>query len=314
MSSRADVRTAPQLARPRYRWNGCGAVGPELGCHVRGSVSRPVGRPKHRFHEREQFRRCRRHCFGAAKQHAGVNPPHGLRDIPHDDLSAVRDSAVRHERNDGDPQSGFDHAHDGLDARRAAFEGDVKHLRALAEIVREKTWRVERFLRVACPARGLGATRLDTFLSILMNLAGGGTQGSRVLSQLTLTAVKHRLTFEDLPGLEAMRATSPLVALINSPRCFSDADLNVVAGNVSETTQGRWFTALFSDSFFSDAGDLVVPSKSTLGGWKRQGPVTQWEEGRTSTHYRYFDDDAVCRKVVAWLTSTVPSRGRTTAR
>ena len=205
----------------------------------------------------------------------------------------------------------------GTKAHRDALEEDIENLRALADIIREKRWRVERFLRVACPARGLVAVDLGTYLSILMNLVRpeGGTERSPLLSRLTISAVKHRLTFEDLPGLEAMRAPSPLIALINNPRWVSDAELTVVGGDVSETSQGRRLTALFSDSFFfSDAGDLVVPSASILGGWKRHGPVSHWPEGRKSSHYRYFDDDALCRRVVAWLTSIAPDRREITSR
>ena len=51
---------------------------------------------------------------------------------------------------------------------------DLALLKRLAEELKKKQFQVERFVRVACPARGtiLASKRLDTYLSVILNVIG----------------------------------------------------------------------------------------------------------------------------------------------
>src|SRR5690606_23935621 len=86
-------------------------------------------------------------------------------------------------------------------------------LEALAREIRARRIKVDRVIRVACPARGtlLASRRLDAYLSVLkwsMELAG-----AVILPQLVdfLAEVARRRTDPaELPGLEAMMPERPM--------------------------------------------------------------------------------------------------------
>jgi hypothetical protein len=194
-------------------------------------------------------------------------------------------------------------------ARRRAIEEDIENLRELASLVCRKRWRIARFLRVACPARGVAASRLDQYLSLLLNLADArhrsgelSTTPVSLLKALTLSVVKHRIAFDDLPGLAAMQSSAPLIAILNDPRWTTHADLNVVGGAVTPRAFLQWALLLSTDAFYGEEGDRLIPRASLSGGLRRPQPAPYWEEGRTSFHFDYFDDKALCRRIGDWLT------------
>ena len=114
------------------------------------------------------------------------------------------------------------------EADLALFDGeerarDRKALEELSAALQRAGLRVTKFVRVACPARGttLADGRLDRYLSVLVNLAGlAGLAGNPMYEGLTSLlggVLKKRADPAQLPGLEAMMPTSPLVRLLNDP-------------------------------------------------------------------------------------------------
>ncbi len=123
---------------------------------------------------------------------------------------------------------------DGVTVNRA---DDRAALATLNDLLKQKQPRVERFVRVACPARGstLASERLDRWLSVIMNtLRLCGLQGSlffQAATDLITAMVKEHTDPRTLPGLEAMMPTAPLVKSLNRPDVTVTADLSVISGD-----------------------------------------------------------------------------------
>ncbi|MCB1858820.1 MAG: DUF4062 domain-containing protein [Gammaproteobacteria bacterium] len=188
-------------------------------------------------------------------------------------------------------------------ARYHALENDIEDLRELLSLRARKRWRVARFLRIACPAKGITTNRLDHYLSLLLNLStkSKNTHSDGLLKVLTLTVVKHRISFFDLPGLAAQLPSSPLIRILNNPRWESESDLNVVGGRCSSADM--MLPVLFAaDNLYAEAGDGLVAHSSTKGGLRRRNAVREWYEGRNCSHFGYFENDLVCQHIGEWLT------------
>jgi hypothetical protein len=135
---------------------------------------------------------------------------------------------------------------DDQDRKLFEVEGHETSKKALAElnkILKGTKPQVERFIRVACPAKGtsLASERLDRWLSIIVNLVGRipGLAKNPVYELLTdfmLAVVKEGTKPDAIPGLEAMMPTSALIRLLNRPGITVDADLSVIAGDVEGTS------------------------------------------------------------------------------
>lgn len=214
-------------------------------------------------------------------------------------------------------------ARDALDrddeSKRAIADAYTAQGSALAELnrlLKEKGFRVERFVRVACPTKGttLASGRLDAYLSVIMNVLGHvpGLKGNPFLepvyeftSDLLLAVVKQRLHPERLPGIEAMIPTSPLIGLLNTTQGQSAADLSVIAGDAQgEGLLGR-LAILATDLFYMADHDLVVNTLAMFGGTERQSRLRYFfDRGPTVNHFNYFRNTKTVDRLVAALTES----------
>jgi hypothetical protein len=184
--------------------------------------------------------------------------------------------------------------------RRLNREADLKVLADLNRELVSQQFRVERFVRVACPARGttLASGRLDRYFSIFVNLLEQipGLKGNPVYDVVTeflLAIIKKRTDPKDLPGLEAMMPESPLIALLNQPGVRADADLRVIAGDIEGS--GIWdkLKVLATDLFYLDDHDLVVNTVAMFGGTERvKGSGFFFDRGPEVNHFSYFRNSA----------------------
>ncbi len=104
------------------------------------------------------------------------------------------------------------------------WEAQRPELEDLLALLREKKVRVERFVRVACPARGttLASARADRWFSTLLSLIGRlpflrdplVSAVYEALQDFLLAVVHKRTDPAELPGLEAMMPSSPLIRLL----------------------------------------------------------------------------------------------------
>lgn len=205
----------------------------------------------------------------------------------------------------------------------ARVPGDAAHLAELFTEARRKGLRVERMVRVACPARGtlLASRRLDAYLSILtwaMQL-GGQAVLATVLDFLHGIA-KKRADPEVLPGLRAMMPESEFIQWLASQSAPIEGDLRVVAGDMQGDSVLSWVKTLLADAFYWTDNDLVVHTRAMYGGVPR-GAVGQagharflLDRGGKVSHFSYFSNARTATAVVDGLLQDVPGGFRTIGR
>jgi hypothetical protein len=186
--------------------------------------------------------------------------------------------------------------------------------RQLAELLRllgEKELRVERYLRVAAPARGtrLVGAHLDVFLSALLGaigaiplLAASPIYGA--VKRILLEMVRLRADPRLVPGLEALLPDSPLAALLTAVEPAASPRLAVVAGDREGDSLLRRLLLLLHDAaaFQGAKNDGVVDTDSMDAGIALFRPHDYLlRKGPAIHHFRYSADPPLCQAIVAWL-------------
>lgn len=201
---------------------------------------------------------------------------------------------------------------------RDGVEADAERLRELNRELRKRAIRIERFVRVACPARGttLASGRLDRWASVMLNLLGKGfdatgklvpgmvpvARGYGLLKNFLLAVVKQRTDAHILPGLEAMMPDSPLVGLLNAPGVKIEPPLHVLAGDFHGDGLLPWLGDCVAEVFYGGETDLVVNTPSMSGGAMRaQGIRQKAVSGPQVTHFSYFGRDESATALLAAL-------------
>ena len=193
-------------------------------------------------------------------------------------------------------------------AGREGLEPDAERLRKLVKEMKARDIRIERFVRVACPARGttLASGRLDRWASVMLNLVGKGfdlagtavpimapvAKAYDLLQNFLLAVVKERTDGSVLPGLEAMMPDSPLVALLNAPGVELEYPMHVLAGDYQGDGLLSWLGDCLSEAFYGGQTDLVVNTPSMTGGAARR--TGMWQKalaGPDVSHFSYFRRD-----------------------
>lgn len=184
-------------------------------------------------------------------------------------------------------------------SERNGGRGDLDELNT---ILKAKRLRVERFVRVACPALGtsLASERLDLYLSVIFNLlqnipgVNWGVVGALgdLFSELIMAIAKERADPAVLPGLEAQIPDSPLVALLNRPDRQVAGELRVIAGDVEGENLSSTIATLLTDPLYLGDHDLVVDTLAMFGGARREGGAAFFfQRGSDVSHFRYFAND-----------------------
>lgn len=199
--------------------------------------------------------------------------------------------------------------------RRVPDEALREELGELARIVAKNRLRVERVVRVACPARGtlLASRRLDAYVSVLkwtLELAG-----IPVLPELVGflgEVAKRRAEPGELPGLAAQMPDSPLVRWLNSVEAPIAGDLRVVAGDLQGDSVTSWLKTLVSDGFFWTDNDLVVQTRSMYGGTPRSESASfVLDQGGSVSHFSYFANERTAAAIVSAVVQARPRDFRT---
>ena len=199
------------------------------------------------------------------------------------------------------------------DARYARHRSDLD---ALVKAAQGKGLRVERVVRVACPARGtlLASGRLDAYLSVLKwGLELGGVPVAPQLVDFLHEVARRRADPTELPGIEAMMAQSPVVAWLNSGSEPIPGDLRVVAGDMEGDSIGSWVKTLLSDAFYWTDNDLVVQTRSMYGGSQRAasavggGASFLLDRGGKVSHFNYFANDRSVQAIASALMDDQPA-------
>lgn len=172
-----------------------------------------------------------------------------------------------------------------------------KLLETLGELLDSKDIRVERFVRVACPALGttLASGRLDRWLSIVGTVASKALPKSPIsdvfegLGEFVAAVLKERTDPAVLPGIEAMMPESPFIRMINWPQAVVDGELVVIAGDLDPDALWARLLSWISDRFYGGNHDLVVNTASMYGGANRTGTkLAGFFSGSAVNHFNYF--------------------------
>lgn len=196
--------------------------------------------------------------------------------------------------------------------------GDRTELQQLGRHLREKALKIERFVRVGCPARGttLASGRLDRWLSVALHLVGqvpalkiSGFYD--LFAEFTKAFVTTRTKPDKLPGLEAMMPDSPLIRLLNFPGVEVAADLHVIAGDIEGGSLWRRLGVLLTDLFYTfEDHDLIVNTAAMDGGAARSGGARYlFRQGPDIFHFNYFGNPEIVGKLLPALTEQAAGDG-----
>ncbi|TXT41115.1 MAG: hypothetical protein FD135_574 [Comamonadaceae bacterium] len=201
------------------------------------------------------------------------------------------------------------------DADLAVFEGDAytqhrQDLRALGEMLQSKQVKVERIVRVACPAYGtlLASNRLDAYLSAFAWLLE--RVNLPVLPSLVRFAdaiARERAKPESMPGIEAMRRSSAVVQWLNQAGPAAPSALRVVAGDITGDSLVSWVKTLLADSYYWTDNDLVVQTSSMYGGMARTDEASfLLDRSGQTDHFSYFKNDRTANGIAQALIQEHP--------
>lgn len=198
---------------------------------------------------------------------------------------------------------------------------------------------VERYVRVACPARGTRflSENLDAALSDFLGLlqwGGGALVGAAasalggpvageafgkgassclgVVKRLALEIAGRRIDARLIPGIAAMCIDSPLAAFLAHPDTDRRAGIAmaIIAGDTEFDGLGmsnmrRRIANLFCDwrLFERNDNDLVVDTDSMYAGLGfRPGAKYLYDQDASVTHFRYFRNPLTRGALKSWLT------------
>ena len=196
-----------------------------------------------------------------------------------------------------------------------ALADEREEIKELAAIAAEKSLRVDRIVRVACPARGtlLASKRLDAYVSVFkwtLQLAGIPVLPSIV--EFLGAVAQLRTDPEQMPGLAAQMPQSALVQWLHSGGGRIPGDLRVIAGDVQGDSIRSWLKTLLADSFYWTDNDLVVQTRSMYGGSPRSSSAQfLLHQAGNVSHSMYFVHERTAEATVNGLTQVTPADFRT---
>lgn len=186
-------------------------------------------------------------------------------------------------------------------------------------ILLNKKIKIEKFIRIACPAGGttLASKRLDFFLNISLNLIGVATGMAAnpiymAFRNLTAAAIDSKNKPEVLPGLEVQNPGSPFIKALNCPLDLENPDgrvvinnsLVVIAGNSKPALKLNAIWIIASKLFFQRKNDLVVDTETMTLGTRRAGKVQRFfYEDNQLNHFKYFENSITNHAVLTALKS-----------
>ncbi|WP_332673258.1 CHAT domain-containing protein, partial [Aromatoleum sp.] len=198
---------------------------------------------------------------------------------------------------------------------------EQESLRALRRELETKNFRIERYVRVACPARGtlLLSDNLDVFLSGLLSLTGrfvgavSGPAGGAALSALkriVLEIADKRIEPRLVPGIEAMLTDAPMATLLAGAQRKQGVEMAIVSGDVEGGNVLKRLGARFTDWMFFDRvdNDLVVDTESMYAGLAARNEARYlFDQGASVNHFSYFANRTSRGALRDWLTADDPA-------
>ncbi|MBR0565108.1 CHAT domain-containing protein [Azoarcus sp. L1K30] len=226
------------------------------------------------------------------------------------------------------------------ESRLAFVAEEQARLRRLIALLQDKRPVIERYVRVAAPARGtaLLSDNLDLFLSGLLALVrklGGAAIGAltgalatpaageaarrvadqalRCLARVVTEIAHKRVQPQWVPGIEAMLPEAPMGMLLGSAASQPGVRMGVIAGDIEGGNLLKRIGVMFTDWMFFDQArnDLVVDTASMYGGVAHAADARAiFVRGAEVSHFSYFRDSTLTegqplpQALREWLQST----------
>ncbi|WP_407278160.1 CHAT domain-containing protein [Aromatoleum evansii] len=234
-------------------------------------------------------------------------------------LAGLSDDAIAAYRHAPPPNASESEREKRLRDLLTAREQDT--LRTLRQELADKNFRIERYVRVACPARGttLLSDNLDLFLSGLLSLttrlvgAVTGPAGGAVLSafkRVVLEIADKRVDARLVPGIEAMLTDAPMGGLLANAQRKQGIAMAVISGDIQETSILKRLGVMFTDWMLFDRhdNDLVVDTDSMYAGLAMRNEARYlFDQGASVNHFSYFANRHTRGALRDWLTSNDPA-------
>ena len=186
-------------------------------------------------------------------------------------------------------------------------------LRELRSTLQRKQFVIERYARVAAPARGtlLASGNFDVFLSALLTLIGRvpylyDNPLYFAFKRVVIEIAKNRTNPKLVPGIEAMLPDSPMARFLALANPQPSVQLAVISGDIEGGGLLKRLGVLFTDyAFFSGVdNDLVVDTGSMYAGIARQAHGRAlFDQGPATTHFNYFQNAFTRGALRDWLIS-----------
>jgi pimeloyl-ACP methyl ester carboxylesterase/tetratricopeptide (TPR) repeat protein len=191
-------------------------------------------------------------------------------------------------------------------------EGDLKTIEKIANLLESKSIKIDRLVRVACPANGttLASKRMEMFLNVILNLLGVvvGSVSNPIfaaMKELTLASIETKDDVTVLPGLESMNPESPFIKVLNfqGTQLEVDSKLIAIAGSAELSVSFKSLAVLVGKFFFRGKNDLVVDTASMeFGARRKTGNVFLYmEETGQIDHIKYFKTPKVRKTILTAL-------------
>ena len=213
---------------------------------------------------------------------------------------------------------------DAAEAERVRADVDVAHaehrerLRELAALLRTKQLVVQRYVRVASPAKGtlLASGNFDLFLSGLLTLIGQvpfffGNPLYGAFKRVVVDIAKNRTNPRLVPGIEAMLPDSPMAQLLQNAPVQPGLQMAAIAGDIEGGNLLKRFGVFLTDFLLFDNvdNDLVVDTPAMLAGIAaRAGAKALFDRGADVSHFRYFANTDTRNALREWLTAADVAR------
>jgi pimeloyl-ACP methyl ester carboxylesterase len=208
-----------------------------------------------------------------------------------------------------DGRDPFDEIDLKLAAAHVQSTGGEQDLLKLSNLLRSRNIRVERFVRIACPARGttIASGRLDRWIELIVNVLGKVLEPATgslfgVLTDLLLDLKKQAANPDAMPGLAAMVPESGFIRMVNRPDVEVDVPLCVIAGDVEKNDVLGRLAIFFADLFYFEDHDLVVQTRAMYGGAQRRDGLYFFHKGTDVNHFHYFSGKKTAEKILEALT------------
>lgn len=194
--------------------------------------------------------------------------------------------------------------------KRTGRQEDVNNIQEIKHIITKKKLVVDKFIRVACPARGTSilSNRLDFYFNVTLNLISFAT-GSKLnpivegFKALISAVLDSKNDVNVLPGLEAMCPSSPFLKALNAPDTIQGS-VYVISGNANYSLSLKALVVIVSKLVFKGENDFVVNTPSMYQGSRRIKPISFFfDEGADVNHFSYFKNVKTRQALLSALTS-----------